>query len=413
MGFPKFKLFKNMGPGALVTAAFIGPGTVTVCTLAGVQFGFALLWALLLSVIATVVLQEMAARLGILTGKSLSQAILGELKHKGLRMFVLGLIIVAILIGNSAYEAGNISGGALGLDAIIPNTQITLGATSFSSINLVIGAIAFILLYLGSYKILEKALVSLVIIMSLSFVITAILTKPDLAALFNGLFIPKQPSESIFTIIALIGTTVVPYNLFLHASVVREKWHSPSDLPKVRKDTFISIGLGGLVSIAIVVSAAAMQGTQVLGATDLAKGLEPLYGTWAKYFIGIALFAAGITSAITAPMAAAYVARGCFNWDANLKSRKFRAVWMIVLLLGVLFSVFGGSPIQIIKVAQIANGLLLPIIAVLLIWVVNRKQLLKNYVNNRIQNILGLAILVVTLLISYRTLSKVIESFLA
>ena len=413
MGLSKFNLFKNVGPGALVTAAFIGPGTVTVCTLAGVQFGFALLWALLLSVVATVVLQEMAARLGILTGKSLSQAILGELKHKGVRMLVLGLILVAILVGNSAYEAGNISGGALGLDAIIPNTQITIGASTFSSINLVIGAIAFILLYLGSYKVLEKALVSLVIIMSVSFVITAILTKPDLSALFSGLFIPKQPSESIFTIIALIGTTVVPYNLFLHASVVREKWHSPSDLSKVRKDTFISIGLGGLVSMAIVVSAAAIQGTQVLGATDLAKGLEPLYGTWAKYFIGIALFAAGITSAITAPMAAAYVARGCFNWDANLKSGKFRAVWMIVLLLGVLFSVFGGSPIQIIKVAQIANGLLLPIIAILLIWVVNRKQLLKKYVNNRIQNVLGVIIIIVTLLISYRTLSKVIESFLA
>ncbi|MEP2935277.1 MAG: Nramp family divalent metal transporter [Gilvibacter sp.] len=409
----KLNFIKNIGPGALVTAAFIGPGTVTVCTLAGVQFGYALLWALLLSVIATVVLQEMAARLGILTGKSLSQAILGELKNKTVRSIILVLILVAILIGNSAYEAGNISGGALGLDAIIPNTSITLGTYTFSSINLVIGLVAFVLLYLGSYKVLEKALITLVIVMSLSFVVTAILTKPDLAALFKGLLVPSQPSESIFTIIALIGTTVVPYNLFLHASVVREKWHSPDDLPKVRKDTLVSIGLGGIVSMAIVISAAAIQGTQVVGATDLAKGLAPLYGTWAKYFIGIALFAAGITSAITAPMAAAYVAKGCFNWDANLKSAKFRAVWIIVLLLGVIFSVFGGSPIEIIKVAQIANGLLLPIIAILLIWVVNRKQLLAKYVNNRVQNILGIVIVVITLLISYRTLSKVIASWLA
>lgn len=409
----KLNFIKNIGPGALVTAAFIGPGTVTVCTLAGVQFGYALLWALLLSAVATVVLQEMAARLGILTGKSLSQAILGEVKNKTIRTIILGLILVAILIGNSAYEAGNISGGALGLDAIVPNTVISLGSYSFSSINLVIGFIAFILLYLGSYKILEKALVTLVIIMSLSFVITAILTKPDLGALFKGLFVPSQPTDSIFTIIALIGTTVVPYNLFLHASVVREKWKSASDLPKVRKDTFVSIGLGGLVSIAIVVSAAAIQGTQVIGAADLAKGLAPLYGSWAKYFIGIALFAAGITSAITAPMAAAYVAKGCFNWDTNLKSAKFRAVWIIVLVLGVLFSMFGGSPIEIIKVAQIANGLLLPIIAMLLIWVVNRKQLLANYVNNRFQNVLGILIVIITLLISFRTLSKVITSWLA
>ncbi len=409
----KFNFLKNIGPGALVTAAFIGPGTVTVCTLAGVEFGFALLWALLLSVVATVVLQEMAARLGILTGKSLSQAILGELKNKTVRSVILVLILLAIIVGNSAYEAGNISGGALGLAGLIPSTQISIGSFSFSSINLLIGAIAFVLLYLGSYKVLERALVALVILMSVSFVITAILTKPDMVALFKGLFVPTQPKESIFTIIALIGTTVVPYNLFLHASIVREKWHSPSDLPKVRRDTFVSIGLGGLVSMAIVISAAAIQGTQIVGAADLAKGLEPLYGSWANYFIGIALFAAGITSAITAPMAAAYVARGCFNWEANLKSSKFRAVWMIVLLLGVLFSILGGSPIEIIKVAQIANGLLLPIIATLLIWVVNRKQLLKGYVNNRIQNILGILIVIITLLISYRTLSKVLESFLS
>ena len=128
---------KNIGPGPLVAAAFIGPGTVTVCTLAGVGFGFALLWAMVFSVIATLVLQEMSARLGIITQKGLSEVIRTEIKHPFFKNIVILLILSAILIGNAAYEAGNISGGVLGLEAIFGNTNIKSGNLSINGFSLI------------------------------------------------------------------------------------------------------------------------------------------------------------------------------------------------------------------------------------------------------------------------------------
>ena len=218
---------------------------------------------------------------------------------------------------------------------------------------------------------------------------------------------PSAPSESLLTIIGIIGTTVVPYNLFLHASLVKEKWNKPEDLSAVRKDTVISIVLGGLVSMAIIISASAVQSGEVSNASDLAKSLAPIYGDFSKYFMAIGLFAAGITSAITAPLAAAYVAKGCLGWSGGMKSKKFRAVWSIILLLGVVFSSLGFKPIDIIKFAQVANGILLPLIAIMLLWMMNKQSVLGNYVNSKIQNGLGIVIVVATVFLGMKGVFKV------
>ena len=401
--------FKNSGPGTLVAAAFIGPGTVTLCTLAGVNFGFHLLWAMVLSIIATIVLQEMASRLGIISQKGLSEVIRSEIKHPIINKLILLLILSAIVVGNASYEAGNISGGILGLETITGEFRIVLGNYSLNILSFVVGIIAFTLLYIGSYKFLERVLVMLVLIMSLSFLITAFLTKPDIFNILKGALIPSFPEGSLLTILGLVGTTVVPYNLFLHASLVKEKWNNPKDLKEVRKDTIVSIALGGLVSMAIIISASSIGLGEISSAADLAKSLAPLYGDFASYFLGIGLFAAGITSAITAPLAAAYVARGCFGWESDLKSKQFRAVWFLILLLGVVFSSLGLKPIEIIKFAQVANGVLLPVVAGILLWMVNKKVVLGNYVNSKFQNILGFIILIITIFLGLRGLDKVFE----
>jgi len=401
--------FKKSGPGTLVAAAFIGPGTVTLCTLAGVNFGFHLLWAMVLSIVATIVLQEMASRLGIISQKGLSEVIRSEIKHPIINKLILLLILSAIVVGNASYEAGNISGGILGLETITGEFRIVLGNYSLNILSFVVGIIAFTLLYIGSYKFLERVLVMLVLIMSLSFLITAFLTKPDIFNILKGALIPSFPEGSLLTILGLVGTTVVPYNLFLHASLVKEKWNNPKDLKEVRKDTIVSIALGGLVSMAIIISASSIGLGEISSAADLAKSLAPLYGDFASYFLGIGLFAAGITSAITAPLAAAYVARGCFGWKSDLKSKQFRAVWFLILLLGVVFSSLGLKPIEIIKFAQVANGVLLPVVAGILLWMVNKKVVLGNYVNSKFQNILGFIILIITIFLGLRGLDKVFE----
>ncbi|MBT8262326.1 MAG: Nramp family divalent metal transporter [Bacteroidia bacterium] len=404
------RFFKNIGPGTLVAAAFIGPGTVTVCSIAGVTYGFTLLWAMVLSIVATIVLQEMAARLGIVHNRGLAATVKAEIEKPFIRNLAIGLILAAILIGNAAYEAGNISGGVLGLETIFQDSGAKIAGIEMNMLSLIIGAIAFLVLYLGNYKVIEKFLISLVLLMSISFLITAVLTKPQISEVLKGMFIPKFPEESWLTIIALVGTTVVPYNLFLHASLVKEKWKDSTHLKAARIDTYISILLGGIVSLAIIICAAAVRTSEVNNAADLAMALEPLYGEYATYLLSIGLFAAGITSAITAPLAAAYVARDCFGWQGDLKSVKFRGVWMVILALGVVFSSIGFKPIEIIRFAQVANGLLLPIIAGFLLWVVNRTNVLGGYRNNWLQNLLGILILITTIVLGSMSLVKVYQS---
>ncbi len=390
----------RIGPGIVVAAAFIGPGTITVCTIAGVQFGFTLLWAMLLSAIATAVLQEMAARLGLVTRKGLASLLRSEIQKKWLRTLVIGIILAAILIGNAAYEAGNIGGATLGMEAVF-------GPKALFLYPWIIGIVAFALLYWGSYKILEKVFIGLVGLMSLSFLITAIITKPDLGAIIKGLLIPGLPEDSLLTIMALIGTTVVPYNLFLHASLVLEKWDSVSKLPTLRNDTFISVALGGIVSMAVIVAATSIPDEEVNNALEMARGLEPLYGKMARYFMGAGLFAAGITSAITAPLAAAYVANHCFGWNANFKDWRFRATWILVLLAGVGSLSLEFKPIEIIQFAQIANGLLLPLIAILLLWLVNRPGILGRYRNRTGNNVLAIFIILLVIVLGIKSIMGV------
>lgn len=398
---------KGIGPGPLIAAAFIGPGTVTLCSIAGVNFGFALLWAMVLSVIATIVLQEMSARLGLISQKGLAEVIREEL-HPGFgKALVIFLVLSAIVVGNAAYEAGNISGGVLGLSTLIPGSEFNVFGLDLNYLVLLLGLAAFLILISGSYKVLERSLFLLVLLMSMSFVLTAFLTRPDLGEVLSGAFTPRIPQGGLLTVIGLIGTTVVPYNLFLHSSLVREKWQGEKHLGDAVRDTVLAVVLGGLVSMSIIISAAASDAQTLENAVDLAKSLGPLYGESATYFLSLGLFAAGITSAVTAPLAAAYAVRGIFGWEKSLKSKKFRAVWMTILLLGVALASLGIKPIEIIKFAQVANGILLPVICGFLLWVMNRRNVLGAYANNRFQNILGFLIFGVTLFLGLKSIWSV------
>ncbi|WP_029035948.1 Nramp family divalent metal transporter [Salinimicrobium xinjiangense] len=403
--------FKELGPGILVSAAFIGPGTVTVCTLAGVEFGFALLWALLLSIIACIILQEMAARVGIITQKGLSEVIREEIKNPLFKTLSILLIFSAIVIGNAAYEAGNISGAVLGISAVVPAYILDVGFVSLNLWSLVIGLLAFILLAIGNYKLLEKVFIGLVGVMSVSFLVTAVMTQPKLSELFTGLFVPSKGGAGILTVMALIGTTVVPYNLFLHASLVSEKWKERSSLKTAQKELFWSISLGGIVSIAIVVTAAASGVTNVTTAADLAVGLEPLFGSFATWFIALGLFAAGISSSITAPLAAAYVVSGCMGWKKSLTSVRFKLVWAFVLIMGMIFSSLGFQPVEIIRFAQVANGLLLPVVAIFLLWIVNRPAVMGSSRNSVLLNIVGFLIIGITIFLGARSIITVLQNF--
>ena len=388
---------RRTGPGMLIAAAFIGPGTVTTCLRAGVEFGYALLWALLLSVAVTLVLQEIAGRLGLVTGQGLPALLKQSVRPTWLRYALLGLILAAIIIGNAAYEAGNIAGGILGLEAIFGGGRNAL-------FPWIVGAAAFGLLWVGSYKLLEYVFTALVLLMSLSFLLTAVLVRPALSDLLHGLFVPGPDSRNIFTVMALIGTTVVPYNLFLYPALVQQRWKHPSQIGAMRRDIGYSILIGGLVSMAIMVTAAGSGLTGISGVLDITASLEPIYGAAARYATGVGLLAAGITSAITAPLAAAYVAQQSFSWKAGNTFWKFRLVWIGVLLFGVLSLSLDFRPLEVIFFAQVANALLLPLIAIMLWWMAGSSILLGSWRSRFSGRLLGLLAVILVIALGVRSL---------
>lgn len=389
----------RIGPGAVVAAAFIGPGTVTTATLAGAGYGYTLLWALTFSLLATLVLQEMAARLGLVTGEGLGEAVRRRFTRPAARLLAVSLVIAAIGFGNAAYETGNLLGAALGAEAVWGG-----GARLWA---IIAGGVAFLLLATGSYRAVERVLIALVALMSVAFLATAFLVRPPLGPLLRGLFVPTVPGGAGMLYIAgLVGTTVVPYNLFLHASAVRERWSGPEDLPAARLDLGISILVGAAVSMAIVATSAAMagDGPEVRNAADMAVQLEPLLGPWARYFFAAGLLAAGLTSAITAPMAAAYATAGALGWPRDLADRRLRAVWIVVLGAGILFAGLGVRPVPAILFAQVANGVLLPAIAVFLLLAVNDRRWMGRRVNGWAMNAAGVIVVVVALVLGLRAL---------
>ncbi len=383
----------SYGPGFLVTAAFIGPGTVTTCSLAGAHFGYTLIYALVFATVTTIILQGMTGRLSIGSNHDLAQSLREFPQSRITRNIFIVLTLSSITLGCAAYEAGNIIGGTLGLETVtsIPNKYWVA----------LISLIAILILGLGKYKLVEKLLVFLVFLMSVSFLTTIVIIKPNLFSLLKGM-VPSFPNNSLYLILALVGTTVVPYNLFLHSAAVKEKWNTVTDLKKVKKDLLLSITLGGIISISIVMTSAVAfyeKGLTPEDGIQLAQQLKPLFGTFTNFLFGLGFFAAGMSSALTAPYAAAFASSGVLGWKGGPESKKFKGVWLGVIVVGFIVSSLNLKPLAVIVFAQAANGIVLPVASIFLLIVLNNRQRMGQLANNIRHNLLGtLIVLIVTCL---------------
>ena len=357
------KFFFN--PAFVVTAAFIGPGTITMCILTGTNYGFDLLWAVLCSTLITIFIQNIAARISFNSKKGLATTILDNEKNRLLKILLMCLIFSSIFIGNSAYEAGNLAGTLIGTNGILNLLSIDL--SNFIQL-IIICLIISILIFINNYKILSNILMLIVGFMSLSFLISSLLTKPDFIEILKGLFIPSFNSNNILNIVGIVGTTVVPYNLFLHAALVNKKY---KDIKSIKLDTIIAVTIGGVISLCIIVTSASIQGANITNPSEIGNLLEPLYGKISNWIINLGFFCAGLTSSITAPIAAAIIFCECFNLKLN--GFYYKLVSISIVLIGFVFSSIFKLPIQIILFAQVANGILLPVLGVLLFVLINKK----------------------------------------
>jgi len=361
-----------------IVAAFIGPGTVTTAASAGAGYGMTLLWAVAFSVVATFVLQEAAARISIASGQDLAAILRTQFDSGPGRWLMLLLVPGAILLGCAAYEAGNILGGAAG-------AMLALDLSG-GAITLTIGALAAVLLWLGSPKRIAQGLALLVAVMGLGFVALAASIAAPPGEILSGTLVPRLPEGAGIIAVALVGTTVVPYNLFLGSSLARGE-----SLSETRFGLAVAILLGGLITGAVLVVGSALVGDFSFEA--LAALLEERFGVWARSAFAMGLFAAGLTSAVTAPLAAALTARGLFGavndprWQAD--GARFRTVWLLVLLVGLGFGLTGVRPVVAIVLAQAFNGLLLPLVATYLLLAANNKDTLGAQANGLFGNVIG------------------------
>jgi Mn2+/Fe2+ NRAMP family transporter len=384
---------------SVIAAAFIGPGTVTTAAAAGAGFGLALLWTLVFSTVACLVLQEASARLTLVSGRNLGQA----LRHRYPAGFtgtaILLLVLGAIVLGCAAYEAGNILGGVAGAVLATGGSPKLLALAS--------GAVAGLLLWFNKPRRVAQLLSIVVAVMGVAFLFTAFQLRPELGEVLRGALVPSLPTGSALLAIGLVGTTVVPYNIFLGSGIA-----GGQSLGDLRLGLAVAVGLGGLISMGVLVAGTAVDGE--FGFQALSLVLAERLGPWAASLFAIGLFGAGLSSAVTAPLAAAVTARSLFQTAANEelwseRSWRYRSVWLAVLLTGLGFGLSNVAPIPAIVLAQALNGVLLPIVAIFLLLEVNdRRSMDEQGVNGVFSNTVMTLVVAVTVLLGTANVTRAV-----
>ncbi|WP_339784306.1 divalent metal cation transporter [uncultured Imperialibacter sp.] len=378
---------------SVISAAFIGPGTITTASLAGASHGVSLLWALLFSTLACMVLQEGAARITIASGLTIGEAVTLTFGNQPWMKWLLG---GAVIFGCAAYEAGNIVGAISGAGLLYPLPPWVF--------TVAITIIAAVLLWGGSAGSIAQSVGVLVAVMGVAFLYTSFFIDEAPVAIVKGLFIPQIPSDDILLVIGLVGTTIVPYNLFLGSGLGKGQ-----QLGEMRLGLIIAIGLGGIVSMAVLLSGTLS--SLPFSFEGMATVLEKAVGLPGKYLFAIGLFAAGFTSTITAPLASAITAQSIWGkgekkWEAT--GINYRLVWGGILIVGLVFGLLGLRPVPVILLAQAINGVLLPVAATGLLLVLNNTRLMANHINEAISNMAGLLIVGVTLFLGIHQVARAI-----
>lgn len=405
----KFKSrFMNILLWSIISAAFIGPGTVTTATKAGADFQFQLLWALVFATIACLVLQEASARAAIYSKMNLGQAIKFHFQGSRGQIPVLVLIVGAIILGCTAYEAGNILGAAEGLALIFPGLGKRLIITT---IALVVG----VALSLKSLRSTANFMGIFVFIMGITFITTAFLADPPVGELAHGLFVPSFPEvpEAGLLVLGLVGTTVVPYDLFLGSNVVQKD----TTVRDMRVGIGVSVILGGIISMAILIVGTQMTRgltPEVVENMDfsyllLTQTLAKQIGQWAGYIFGFGMFAAGFTSAITSSLVSTLTARSIFGKKKSdgtpENENSFQWIAYMVLSVGVVLGFLQVKPVPAIVAAQAFNGLILPFICVFLFTVINNAKVMGiEHLNGKFSNVMMIIVTWVTLILGIKKL---------
>jgi NRAMP (natural resistance-associated macrophage protein)-like metal ion transporter len=374
-----------LGPGIITGSVDNDAGGITTYSVAGASYGYTLLWTLIPAFIILMVVQEMNARMGVVTGKGLADLIRENFGIKITFFIFLGL--VAADIGNTATEFAGVAG-----------SMAIFGVSKYISVPLAAIAVWFLVVK-GNYKIAERIFL-LFSFCLLSYIVSALLAKPEWHQIGAAFLRPAMHvnKEYLSMVLGIIGTTIAPWMQFYMQSAVMEKGIKVEEYKFVFWDVIIGCTATIVVAFFIIVACAATlhaNGITINEAKDAAVSLKPFAGIFASQLFAFGLFVASIFSATILPLATAFYVCEAFGFEAGINKKlkeapQFYTLFTSIILISIGIILMPNAPLIAITIwTQVINAMLLPVVLISMILMVNNKRLMGQYTNNRFQNAVG------------------------
>jgi len=385
-----------VGPGIITGSVDNDAGGITTYSVAGATYGYKLLWTLLPSFIALLAVQEMNARMGIVTGKGLADLIR---ENFGVRItFYIFVLLLIADIGNTATEFAGVAGSMMVFN-IDKNISVPLAAIA-----------VWILVVKGNYKISEKIFL-LFSVFLLSYVVSAILAKPDWGEIGKAMLAPtiQWDTPYITTLLGLVGTTVAPWMQFYMQSSVIEKGIKIADYRYTVWDVVVGCIATVVVAFFIIVACGAtlhVNGVRIEQAKDAALSLKPFAGVLAGEVFAFGLFVASVFSAAILPLATAFYVCEAFGFEAGINKKfseapQFYSLFTFIILIAVGIILLPNAPLIAITIwTQVLNAILLPVVLICMMLIINKTEIMGDYTNKRYQNVIGWTTSIVLIILS-------------
>lgn len=388
------KLLKSLGPGFIIASVVLGPGSITVASRIGSEFGYAFLWVIVISIVFMITYTSMASRFGVVNSKSMLQSMADTYG----RWFAI-VIGISAFLASSSFQFGNNLGIGIGMEGITGISE-WVWPVIFTPLGIIL-----IFWAKNLYKVLETLMKFMVMIMIIAFFINLLLTRPELAPLARG-FVPSKISpDSLPMVAALMATSFSLAAALYQSYLAQDKGWKKEHLKNSLRDTYTGILLLGLISaVVLVTSAAALhpRGIIVNSAADMALQMEALFGSAAKLVFSVGLCAAAFSSMMVNSVIGAGLLADGLGLGRSMNDRTTKFFIMAILLIGMLVAVFfRGNVIYALIMAQASSMLAVPLIAIGLFLMLNNKKAMGDYRNNRMQNIIAIVGFLAIILMVY------------
>ena len=381
-----FLLFLTvMGPGIITANIDNDASGITTYSVAGARFGYELLWTLIPTTVALVVIQEMCGRMGVITGKGLADLIRENYGVKAAFYLMLGLFVA-----NFGNTVADFAGWAASMEI--------LGLSKY--IMVPIGALAiWMLVAKGSYRFVENVLLIACLIF-IGYIISGFMAKPDWAVVAKSTFIPhlEWNAEYIYLSIGIIGTTITPWMQFYLQSSIAEKGIKKEDYKASRLDVIFGCSITDIISFFIIVTCATIlfpKGIRVNEASEAALALRPFAGDYASLLFAVSLANASILGAMIVPLATAYYICEAMGWEAGVnksfkEAPEFMGIYTMMIAAGAVVVLVPNAPLVFLMVlSAVVNGLMLPFVLIFVIMLINNPKIMGEFVNSRVYNVIS------------------------